>query len=75
MKELSEPPIERDQVCTQLNLLESAQMAADRFCEPLPFLPATIRLPIDMEKPSRSYRKVFIRNSNKQPLNTEPYDR
>jgi hypothetical protein len=23
-----------------------------------------IRLPIDLEKPSRSYRKVFIRNSN-----------
>ncbi len=31
MKELSEPPTERDQVCPQLNLLRERSMAADRF--------------------------------------------
>src|SRR5882762_2362460 len=31
MRELSEPPTEGDQVCTQLNLLRERSMAADRF--------------------------------------------
>jgi hypothetical protein len=39
-------------------------MAADPFVNRCHFLQRRIRLPIDLEKPSRSYRKVFIRNPN-----------
>jgi hypothetical protein len=39
-------------------------MAADRFANRCHFFQRRIRLAIDLEKPSRSYRKVFIRNSN-----------
>ena len=41
MKELSEPPTERDQVGTQLNLLRERSNGRGPLCEPLPFLPAT----------------------------------
>src|SRR5260370_36845022 len=52
MKELSEPPTERDQVCTQLNLLRE-------HCDPSQW-----RIHSVANRSGEAYRKVFIRNSN-----------
>jgi len=75
MKELSEPPIERDQVCTQLNLLRERSNGRGPLCEPLPFLPATNPVANRSGEALKELSKSIYKKFKQHPLNTEPYDR
>ena len=59
MKELSEPPTERDQVCPQLNLLRERSMAADRFANRCHFFQPG-RIPC-LEVSSSGFFRRFLR--------------
>src|SRR5712664_2333716 len=59
MKELSEPPTERDQVCPQLNLLRERSMAADRFANCCHFFQPG-RIPC-LEVSSSGFFRRFLR--------------
>jgi len=75
MKELSEPPTERDQVCTQLNLLRERSNGRGPLCEPLPFLPATNPVVNRSGEALKELSKSIYKKFKQHRLNREPYDR
>src|SRR5260370_18616774 len=74
MKELSEPPTERDQVCTQLNLLRGRSNGRGPLCEPLPFLPATNPVANRSAEALKDLSKRIHKKFKQHRRNREPYD-
>src|SRR5258708_14983314 len=75
MKEISEPPTERGQGCTQLNLLRERSNGRGPLCEPLLFLPATNPVVNRSGEALKELSKSIYKKFKQHRLNREPYDR